>query len=153
MRNKFCVKNFVVACGLRKFLMHWQRGDVIWTAQEFDHLWESMYVYDLARRSSEEIVAFKATMYIKRYRRQLLGKSWSVWESCTNFKIDMLWLWKKKQQKNGTLIGYLTTRKVFKSVFALFAMRGHDILYSDWGEKILAWESTSCWAYFCAHVS
>ena len=27
--------------------------------------------------------------------------------------------------------------KVVKSVFVLLATRGHDILYSDWGEKIL----------------
>jgi len=31
-------------------------------------------VRDLAWRSSEEIVAFKATIYVKRYRRQLLEK-------------------------------------------------------------------------------
>jgi len=27
--------------------------------------------------------------------------------------------------------------KVVKSVFVLLATRGHDILYSDWGEKVL----------------
>ena len=29
------------------------------------------------------------------------------------------------------------TTKVVESVFVLLATRGHDILYSDWGEKIL----------------
>ena len=35
-------------------------------------------VRDLAWRRLEEIAAFKATMYIKRYRRQLLKKCGSV---------------------------------------------------------------------------
>jgi len=29
------------------------------------------------------------------------------------------------------------TTKVVRSVLVLLATRGHDILYSDWGEKIL----------------
>ena len=35
-------------------------------------------VRGLAWRSLEKIVAFKATMYIKRYKRKLLEKCWSV---------------------------------------------------------------------------
>jgi len=33
--------------------------------------------------------------------------------------------------------GIFTMAKVVKSVFVLLAMRGHNILYSDWGDKIL----------------
>ena len=33
-------------------------------------------------------------------------------------------------------MGHFTT-KVVESVFVLLVTRGHDILYSDWGEKIL----------------
>jgi len=39
---------------------------------------------------------------------------------------------KKNQEQSGTF-----TTEVVRSVFVLLAMRGHDILYSDWGEKIL----------------
>jgi len=39
---------------------------------------------------------------------------------------------KKKGNNHGTF-----TTKVVRSVYILLAMRGHDILYSDWGEKIL----------------
>jgi len=46
-----------------------------------------MHARDLAWRSSEEIVAFKTTMYIKIYRRQLLEKCWSVRESRTMIKM------------------------------------------------------------------
>ena len=95
--------------------------------------WIRPRVRDLALRSSEEIVAFTATMSIKRCERQLLEKCWSVCESRTTFKVDMPWLWKKE---NGTNHGTFTT-KIVKSVFILLATRGHDILYSDWGEKIL----------------
>ena len=38
-------------------------------------------------------------------------------------------------KKNGNNHGTFTT-KVVRSVFIL-ATRGHDILYSDWGDKIL----------------
>jgi len=39
-------------------------------------------------------------------------------------------------KKFGNNHGTFTT-KVVKSVFVLLATRGHDILYSDWEEKIL----------------
>ena len=42
----------------------------------------------------------------KEILRQLLEKFWSVWESCTTFEIDMLWLWKKM----GTAIRHLPWR-------------------------------------------
>ena len=42
----------------------------------------------------------------------------------------------KKKKKNGNNHGTFTT-KVVRSMFVLLAMRGHDNLYSDWGEKIL----------------
>ena len=39
-------------------------------------------------------------------------------------------------KENGNNLGTFTT-KVVRSVFVLLATKGHDILYSDWGEKIL----------------
>ena len=39
---------------------------------------------------------------------------------------------KKNRNKHGTFI-----TKDVRSVFVLLATRGHVILYSDWGEKIL----------------
>jgi len=39
-------------------------------------------------------------------------------------------------EKVGNNHGTFTT-KVVESVFILLGARGHDILYSDWGEKIL----------------
>jgi len=88
-------------------------------------------VRDIAWSSSEQIVAFAATMYIKRCGRQLLEKCWSVWESYTAFKVSMPWPW-KNANNHGTF-----TAKVVKSVFILLAMRGYNILYSNWGEKIV----------------
>jgi len=39
----------------------------------------------------------------------------------------------KKKKKTGTIF----TTKVVKSVFILLVTRGYNVLYSDWGEKIL----------------
>ena len=39
-------------------------------------------------------------------------------------------------KKPGTIMGHYTMN-VVKVVFVLHATRGHDILYSDWVEKIL----------------
>jgi len=44
------------------------------------------------------------TLYIKIYRRQLLEKWCSVWESRTTFKIDMLWQWKRREQSSDIYI-------------------------------------------------
>jgi len=80
-------------------------------------------------RSSEEIVAFAATMYMKRCGRQLLEKCWSVWECRTTFKVDMPWLWKK----TGTIMGHLP-RKLSR-VFSLFLRRGGTIYCTVTGEE------------------
>ena len=91
--------------------------------------WIRLRVRDLALKSSEGIVASTVTMYIKRCGRQLLEKCWSVWKSRTMFKVDMLWL----QKKMGTIMARRLSR-----VCSFFSWRGgYDILYSDWGEKIL----------------
>jgi len=73
------------------------------------------------------------TMCLKSCRRQLLKECWSVWESRTTFKVNMLWLWKRKKGHNHETF----TTKVVKSVFILLVTRGYDVLYSDWEEKIL----------------
>ena len=39
-------------------------------------------------------------------------------------------------EKNGNN-HWSFTAEIVKGVFILFATRGHDILHSDWGEKIL----------------
>jgi len=67
-KQNFRVKKFR-SYGWAKLLTRWPKGDVISRAQEFDCVWR-----DLAWRSSEEIVAFSANMYIKRCERQLLEK-------------------------------------------------------------------------------
>jgi len=79
-------------------------------------------VRDLARRSSEEIVAFKATMYIN------IGDScWRSTGGCeraTQCSKSICC----SCEKNGNNHQTFTT----KSVFVLLATRGHNILYSDW---------------------
>jgi len=60
-----------------------------WTAKEFNCMWE---------RSSEEMVTFEATMYIKIYRRQLLEKCWNVWDSHTTFQDQCAVAVKKQEQ-------------------------------------------------------
>ena len=59
-------------------------------------------------------------------------------------------------KKTGTIMGHLPRRLL--GVFVLLATRGHDILYSDWGEKILhrsVHRVDSCFCVLCttAHVS
>ena len=54
----------------------------------------------------------------------------------------------KKREHHGTF-----TTKVVRSVFVLLATRGHDILYSDWGEKILHRSVHRVDSYFTAHNS
>ena len=112
--KKFRVKNFIVTGGLNFNML----------AEGWHHLNSSgirARVRDLAWRSSEEIVAFAATMYIKRCGRQLLEKCCIVWESCTTFKVDMPWLWKKK----GTTMGHLPRR--LSRVCSFFLRHGGTI--------------------------
>jgi len=52
------------------------------------------------------MVTFEATMYIKIYRRQLLEKCWSVWDSHTMFKIN----YAVAVKKTGTIVGDLPRR-------------------------------------------
>jgi len=71
---KFRVKKIIVAG-------RWARKIFNALAEGQRHLNSSgiqTIVRDLAWRSLEKIVAFKATMYIKRYKRKLLEKCWSV---------------------------------------------------------------------------
>ena len=80
---------------------------------------------DLAWGSSEEIAAFEATLYIKSCLRsagvceRAAQRSRSICCGC---------------EKDGNNRRTFTT-KVIESVFVLFATRGHDILYSDWGRR------------------
>jgi len=66
----------------------------------FEQLRNSTVCESCSMEESEEIVAFTTTIYIKRYWRQMLEKRWSVWESHTMFKIGILWLWIKKQERS-----------------------------------------------------
>ena len=101
------IKKFVVTGELKfsdmahvgRRVMSWIRPHVrVFSSVQFSSFW-----LDQVLRSLEEIVAFVATMYIRRCERQLLEKCWSVWESRTMFKVDMPWL----RKKSGTIMGHL----------------------------------------------
>jgi len=82
-------------------------------------------VRDLAWRGSEEIAAFKATLYIKSCLR-----SAGVCERAAQRSRSVCCGFEKDGNNCRTF-----TMKVVKSVFVLYATRGHDILYSDWGRR------------------
>ena len=84
-------------------------------AQEFDHV-RDLYIY-ITWRSSEEIVALEATLY--GVCERAAQRSRSICCGC------------EKDRNNH----WTFTMEVVKSVFVVFATRGHDILYSDWGRS------------------
>ena len=127
-KQKFGVKKCSYTDRLGKFVTRWQKGDVTWTCSSGirprvrDLYSMEEFGRDCCTRGYpvyKELLEKCSVFHNSRWRSTCCGCERSISCGC---------------EKDGNNRWTFTT-KVVKTVFVLFATRGHDILYSDWGRR------------------
>ena len=127
----FCITKFsCVDFSCRKISVQMD----IWCKEliKYYYKWEGPRDQDSeAWRSSKELPLFEDAMCIRKYGRQLLEKSWCVWDNPTT--VTML----RSSCKRRGSSHQTCAKRAIKTMFAVFEMRRCDILCCYWRKKVL----------------